>query len=344
MLLFADGFDHYGPDEDRLFDGVYAEANGVTLSAVKPRTGARSLAINAGTNNAGVRKVLTAGSEEFVGGGFAFSISALPTDNRSLGLFQWRSGANVILASVWITSTGTVVIVAGGRSGTGVAESDPCVFAGAYSHFEAAMNDGEVEVRVNGVTVATGTTAGGAVAQVKVGADSFPLSGAIGITVYVDDFVLWSGGEGVIDDFVGDVKVYTRFPDADGPDQDWTPAIGTEGYPMLDNVPPQDSTEYISVAAEDVPARSTFGIAAFPEEIVAVRGVVLATRAFKTDAGNAKVQTGVISGVAEELSVEHPLSQAPIWFSDPFESDPATSTVWTLESLNALLTIIDRTE
>lgn len=348
MLLFADGYDHYGPNAAFMLNGVYAELNGVFLSSLRPRTGTRAMRIVAAVNNSGARKVLTEGGEDTVGAGFAFSINSLPTDNRSLGLFQWRTQANEIIASVWVSSTGEVVLLRGGRSGASVAVSNPVIYAGAYQHFEAKLTEtGECEVRINGVTSISAVVPDrieGQIAQVKIGANAFPLTGAIGIDLDVDDFVLWSGEGGVITDFVGDVKAYTRFPSSDGATQDWAPSVGATGWPMLDNVPPADGIEYLSAPPESVPARSTFGIADFPAEIVAVRGVVLATRAFKTDAGNAKLQAGVISGASTELSPEHALSQAPIWYADVFEADPATGSVWTLSALNDLNTVIDRTE
>ena len=80
------------------------------------------------------------------------------------------------------------------------------------------------------------------------------------------------------------------------------------------------------------------------EEIVSVRGVFLATRAFKTDAGNAKVRTGVMVDSAETLNPEHALSQAPVWYGDVFELNPATALAWSVDDLNDLQTVIERTE
>ena len=80
------------------------------------------------------------------------------------------------------------------------------------------------------------------------------------------------------------------------------------------------------------------------EEIVSVRGVFLATRAFKTDAGNAKVRTGVQVDASETLNAEHALSQAPVWYGDVFELDPSTGLAWSIDNLNDLQTVIERTE
>lgn len=355
-LLFLDGFDHYGPvgmNGNALRQGVYAETNLGPSSGViptNPRTGTYALRFHAGANDAGVRRVLVDGAEATVGAGFAFYLNQLPTDNRSLGLLQWRNGSNQIKASVWITSTGTVVVVNGGRSGAAVAESEPVVYAGAYQHFEAVNGPAGIEVRINGVTVVNAppvSAVAGDTAQIKLGANSYPLTGASGVYIDVDDFFIWSGAGLINNDFVGDVKIYTRTPTSDGPEQGWTPAAGEDGYANIDNIPPQDATEYVSAPAlgsPPEPIRSTFGIGDFPEEIVAVRGVALFTRMWKTDAGNAKVNTGVQVDAAEETGKEWPLSMAPVWYQDVYEVNPATATVWSLGAINDMDTVIDRVE
>ena len=349
-LLWIDGFDHYG-DVDRfgarLRDGVYAETNlGVGGGVVtdNPRTGTHSLRIQMGQNDAGVRRVILHGAQTTVGAGFAFSISSLPTDNRSLGLFQWRDDANLIIGSVWVTSAGQISLVDGGRSGPELARSSPVVYADAYQHFEAVMTPAGFEVRLNGVTVINHAIAGGECAQVKVGSDSYPLVGAVGILMDVDDFSCWDGGGALNNDFIGDVKVYTRMPDADGPVQEWAPASGSDGFAMIDNVPPLDATEYLEAEVVTGGSRSEFGVADFPAEVVSVRGVMLATRAWKTDAGDATLGVGVTSGPSEVVETPHNLSQAPVWYSDVFEVDPDTGVPWTLAGINGLGSIIERND
>lgn len=345
-LLFVDGFDHYGPDAARLANGVYAENNGASLSAANPRTGARCLRIQAWANDAGVRRVLTEGPVEECGVAFAFSINALPTSDRALGLLQWRAGSNGILASIWVTTTGQLEALNGGRGAAALATSRPCIFPGAYQHLEAVRSPGGIEVRVNGVTELSIDAGGlaGNTAQIKLGANGYPLTGALFINYDIDDLACWSGAGESNNDFLGDVKVYTRMPTEDGADQEWTPAIPGPGYAMIDNVPPLDQTEHLQTDFDGEPIRSTFGIADFPAEVVAVRGVYLATRAWKTDAGNAKFTVGTIADGGEATSPERALSMAPIWYGEVFEVNPGTSAPWTVEALNSLNTVLTRTE
>lgn len=357
MILFADGFDHYGPVDRNgvaLRQGVYSETDLQTLGGVlddNPRTGPYALRLYWTSSPALVRRSLPFGEESLVGAAFAFSLNELPTDNWGVGLFQWRDTNNDVKASVWIWSTGQVAIVEGGRLGEVKAVSTtPVIYPGSYQHFEAALGPGGCEVRINGVTVVNSppvSAVPGDTAQVVIGNDGTVAWGGLGVTMDVDDFVVWNGEGANNNDFVGDVRVYTRFPTSDGAVQEWAPSIGDDGFDMINNVPPQDATEWIQAdeLASGVDAvRSTFGIDDFPEEIVATRGVYLATRAFKTDSGTALVRTGVLASGDETLNPEHSVSQAPVWYGDVFEVNPATGIVWAPGELNDLQTIIERTE
>lgn len=352
MLLFIDGFDHYGPVAmagNVLRQGVYAETNlgvGGGVVTTNPRTGAYALRIDMGNNDAGVRRVLTGGMVATCGVAFAFSLTALPTNNRSLGLLQWRNAANENLATLMVTSTGQIVLLNGGRGGTEITISEVCVWPGSYQHFEAVRSTAGIEVRINGVTVINiaQVGVGGQTAQIKVGTNGYPLTGATGILMDVDDLAIWSGAGPLNNDFLGDVKVYTRFPSADGADQEWAPSIGTQGFEMINNVPARDQTEYLSAPERTGDTRSTFGIADFPAEVVSVRGVYLATRAWKTDAGNARIRSSVMVGAAEAPSADHAISMAPVWYGDVYEVNPASLNPWSVDDLNAMQTVLERTE
>lgn len=350
MLLFMDGFDHYGPVNFQgvaLRQGVYAETN-LGTGGVKPgiaRTGTYALQITA-DNSPGVRRVLTDGAVETCGVGYAFSLGGLPTDNSSLGLLQWKTDANVNLATIMVSSIGQLILQRGSNGGPEIARSEVCIYADSYQHFEAARSPAGIEVRINGVTVLNVADPGlaGDTAQVKIGTNGVALLGMLNSPLTVDDLFCWSGEGPNNNDFLGDVKVYTRMPTSDGPVQEWEPAIAGPGFAMIDNVPPLDGSEYLSAPPASGIRRSEFGIADFPEEIVSVRGVYLATRAFKTDAGNAKLRTGVQVDAADELSPEHALSMAPVWYGDVFELNPATDLAWSVDDLNDLQTVIERTE
>jgi hypothetical protein len=351
-LLWADGFDHYGAVIGYLTQGPYAYTSQTALSSANPgpRTGLRCLRISGGFET-GVRRVF-GGDVDVAGVGFAFILPALPSNDSSVCLASFRTAGNVVLASVMVGSTGQIILKNGEGTGAAIASGVPCVLSGSYQHFEVRAeiddNEASVEVRINGVTrlsvVGAAISVGGKAAQVSIGTSG---QGVFGFPAYmgVDDLFAWSDVSGGTADFLGDKKVYTRFPASDGALQDWVPSVGSDGYAMLDNNPPVDGVDYLTAAnlgsSND---RSEFGIAPFPAEVVSVAGIVIATRLFKTDAGNAKVLVGVESGGVEAVGEEHALSTAPTWYHDVFETDPDTGSVWTLAAVNALTETLERTE
>lgn len=345
-LLWADGFDHYGSNPDRLLDRSYAEINGVTLPAGQSRTGPRNARVSVGVNNSGLRRVLP-GDRSHVGCAFAFNLSELPRDSTSMALIQFLDAENRTMATLTVMATGAIQYRAGGRQGAVLATSTrPVVFAGSYQHFEIAGVFGEgseVEVRIDSVTCLTGSGAvSGAAAQLMVGGCyGYPKSGSSLITMDIDDLVAWDGAGAVNNTFLGDKKCYTRFPDADGVEQDWTPAEGANAFPMLNNVPPQDATAYIST--DTAGQKTAVGIAPFPTEIVSIAGVYTEARLWKTDAGSAQATVDLRADAVETASDPHPISTRPSWYGDVFEVDPSTEAPWLIEDLNDAEVILERT-
>ena len=352
MLIHADGFNIYGSNPDRLLDRVYSDLVSCTLPTSNPRTGARHLRYNARANNSGLRRALGF-PRSVVGTGSAFYIPDLPTNNQDIAFCQFRTGGNANMLTLGISSTGRIQARAGGRGGTLIGQSEQIIRAGAYQHIEARWErgvvNGSLEVRVNGRTrlnlIDIDTTNGldQDCEQIFYGLGGLPKTGAPDY-VDMDDLFIWDDQGDTNNDFIGDKKCYTRFPNADGAENDWTPISGSNRFAMLDNVPPQDASEYIyAVGNQSFNERQTVQLANFPAEIVAVAGVVTYTRLWKTDAGDAGVQVGLISGASEAQGAEHALDQSPGYYQDVFEVDPATSSPWTLGALNAMLASLERT-
>ena len=344
MLLWIDGFDHYGGDVNRLRDGVYSSVEGTTLVTAGARTGARCARINVSSNNSGMRRVLPQ-TVPTLGCGFAFNITNLPTDSDSLALLQVLDEDNLAAATITVMPTGAIQLRPGNRTVIPTAQSAAeVVMPGSYQHFECEFGAGTVEVRINGVTVLNTATSGvtrGYAQVVLGGCFGFPKTGAINVTMLLDDAFARDGAGTLNNSWIGDQKVYTRMPDEDGAEQDWTPSTGSTAWEILDNVPPIDA-EYLNATAPG--ERVSVGLEAYPTEIVAISGVYTATRIWKTDAGNAKFTTDMISGASESDQPNHPLSTAPRWYGDMFETNPATGLPWLVTDLNAAQVVLERIE
>lgn len=344
MLLWIDGFDHYGTDAARLRDGVYAQAQGVEIVSAGARTGSRCIRITPSVNDSGLRRTFPA-TVPVVGIGFAFNIDNLPTDSTSVALCQILDENNQPAATLTVMPTGAIQLRAGGRLSTVTQQSAAEVVAtGSFQHFECELGAGTCEVRINGVTVLntaeSGVTLGFAQAMLG-GCIGYPKSGAGLVRMLLDDAFARDGSGALNNSWIGDQKVYTRMPDEDGAEQDWTPSTGSEAWPILDNIPPVDAQYINATTAGD---RSSVGFAAFPSEIVAISGVYTASRIWKSDAGDAKVAVDMISGASETSSPPHPLSTAPRWYGDMFETNPATALPWLVSDINAAQAVLERTE
>lgn len=345
MLLFADGFDHYGADAARMLDGVYSEITGVSLVG-GARTGARCVKVQVGYNDSGMRRVLP-GDRTVVGMGYAFNLNFLPNGPRGLALAQFLTKTGARIGTITVLPTGAMEWREGGRDSTVVATSAPVLRAGSWQHFECEMRAdvGAIEVRIDGVTrlsvVASAAT--GDIGQVYIaGCYGYPKTGATGVDILVDDLFCRDDLGGEVDSWIGDKKAYTRLPATDGPEQDWTISVGDQSWAMLDNVPPQDGTEYLT--ADTAGKTVSVGIAPFPTDIVSISGVYVATRLWKNDAGNAKVSIQVESGSSATANPTHPISTAPVWYGDVAAVNPATGAPWLISEINALRVAITRDE
>lgn len=349
MLLHADGFDHYGNVAARLLDGVYAQAAGVTFVTSGQRTGTAAIKINAIANDSGLRWVLP-GVRDKVGVLYAFNMNTLPVGPSAVALLQFLDASNNPVATITVLPTGSLEYRLGGRTAPVEVTGSPSVRTGSMQHFECEASFGlagatAIEVRINGVTVLnkSGMSAPSACAQVYIGGCyGFPKTGALGVEMIIDDLGVRDGLGTANNTFMGDLKAYTRFPTSDGVEQDWDISSGVDAFAMLDNVPPLDGSEFLSAVAAG--ERTSVGIGDFPDSIVSVAGVVLASRIWKTDAGNAKVAVQFAEGGSETTNDPHPISTAPSWYGDVSETNPSTGAPWLIADVNALEVVLDREE
>jgi hypothetical protein len=135
--------------------------------------------------------------------------------------------------------------------------------------------------------------------------------------------------------YLGDLKVVTLIPSANGDQLDWVPSTGTNHAALVDEVPPNTS-DYVSASV--VGARDLFAMTDLPGPGV-VYGVRAAHYSLKTDTGASSVKTllkeagGTITAQAAQ-----PLSVSAAAYAGPFAmSKPsAPGTVWSAADINAL--------
>jgi hypothetical protein len=369
MLLFADSFGAYGLTANML-NGFWSElGTGWALSTVRPRTGVYAMR-GSPVNDSVIRRNFAAGSDNGAVG-FAFYFSNNPVTDAGNGhtsdgvfmLAQFLNSSNQSQISICANTDGTISAYLGGARGgisfnaTLLGQSTQRFAAGAWNHFEAYCRahptNGSVEARINGVTalslagIDTDFRGDGIVSQFSIGsavAGAFPLGGG---TVDIADLFAWDTNGGTVQDFVGDKKVYLLKPASDTAIEDWDLSTGASSFELLNNVPPDDDTSFISTAPaglSDNPPETQVGLDQLPGEVVTVSGVFIAGRSAKTDAGDAILTLGLQSGVVRGDGEDHAVNTTFSYYGDAFEADPATSSPWTPAAVNAAKLSIQRTD
>lgn len=348
MNLILDGFGHYGTGatgRTNMLNGAYAQMDAaVQPQADNPRTGTIALRSTSTVGNPAWRRVLpNERTKLFVG--MAHYLTNLPSNSQRYAFAQYRTSGNAAIVTFGLTTTGQVTIINGGMSGTVEATGSPVFTAGNYQFVEcfADINGAasSAEVRVNGVTVvsASGINLGStAIGQVSAGAHSVNTHG-IG-NYYHADLRVGDDLGGVNDDFLGDRRVYTLFPVADGTPNEWTPSSGVDSYAMIDETAPDDDTTYITSPAEGSITRVRFE--PVPDAVAAIGGIAFHTYMKKTDAGEALFANNVVSGGVTGLGeVIAPAANYRYEFVQNFDNNPDGDVPWTPEAVDAMFSELE---
>lgn len=343
MILWADGFDHYGDDETQMLDGPYAAVVS-TLSTTRARTGIRSLLIGSSNGN-GFRRVWGA-AKSTVGIGAAFWNDALPDSNRQRVIFGFNDNSNHAQVRFWLTSTGAIQATTDINNTTIIGTSTALVTAAAWNHIEAWVHihasAGWVEVRLNGVTILnlvgqnTDPNVTGETSQVFCGALATYFD-----NVYVDDVIAADDAGPQNNTFVGDRKVLTHVPVADTAEVAWTPSAGAARYAMIDEIPADADATYDTTSTPGDRMGVTF--AALPADISAVVAVILVHKSRKTDAGDCNVTVHAGSGGDEADGNDRAITTQYTYYHDVFEVDPHTAAPFTNAAASAVSMVIERT-
>jgi len=351
-IVHADNFSIYGTNAALMLNGIYASAANLTLVADPDGlSGGRVCRFTGGGQAAssGIRFVLPASATKV---GIAqrvwlpnLQFSTVPPIPFFCG---WLGPSNEFLLTVTPTGTGRIQVRLGSpSSGTLLFTTEnPVVTANGWYHIEAALDTGAgtLEVRVEGLTVVSlDSLTINPIYQIAVGTTTDITSA--GYVWYSKDLVIWNGEGSFNNDFLGSVLVH-NLTTASDVSLNWTPSTGSEGWSILDNIPPNDS-QYIaapySVDPPNYPDPYVGTMTDLPIEATSVKAVITFVRAAKTDGGDGSLQVGLISDGVVGLGAERPITVAQTYWRDVFETDPATSAAWLPQAVNDANIQINRT-
>lgn len=174
------------------------------------------------------------------------NIATLP--GATIQLVRFSSTANAHLASLRLTSTGTLTLNAANNSQVGSASS--ALSTGTWYRLElkcdATNATGTVDGRIDGVSFASGNNSSrGSWARALVGAIT-PNSTC---DIFFDDWAVNDSSGSSQTSFPGSGKIIHLKPNAAGDANSWLKTAGGAGdsnnYQLVDEVPPNDATDYV---------------------------------------------------------------------------------------------------
>lgn len=346
-LIHFDGFDHY----DDPASGNYIEST-IAGTIYQPLVNSRcKIATMPVLGSAGFQ-----GEEN--GGGFRYALPASKNTGK-IGV-----GCHVVMAAstpssgkmlLGLTSGTTArysIVNASGattwafRNGSNTSATTFILAPSTLYHIEMLLtfgNPGTVEIRVNGVTVFldSAQNLSNSIDSVQIGPQSGGSSGPSRLYSFDNLFIYDETGT-THNDFLGDRTVFTLFPSADTADADWVLSSGTDGFDLINDVPANGATNYIS--ADTIGYVSKFELDDLADASVGISAVRATGLFSKEDSGVALVQIGLDkSGGTETYSPDFSPSLGDWTFASVIsEENPDTGEAWTAADVNALRIAIKR--
>jgi len=141
------------------------------------------------------------------------------------------------------------------------------------------------------------------------------------------------------DQFLGDVRLYTKFPTGDVQTEFDPLNSGGEHYLEVDEPAADEDTSYVEQGVAGLRDRHSFdALAVVPKSIYAVG---MMAHAKKTDAGGRSLGLGIEQAGNLE-KVDHPLSTSYAYYDSMFEEDPSnTGGDWTLAGMNGVRSYLE---
>jgi len=323
-LLFFDGFDMYQSNTQPAMRGwAGAVINGISDAG---RFGT-SRAISILGNGNDLTQSLTASSTVSVG--FALKTAAVSSLAATGGeLFRFLNGTT-LQCKVGIKSDGSLVTGRGDFTTNNIGTSAAgLITSGAWNYIEIELTrnaaTGILKVWLNGTLVINSTNVNTGASNI----DKVALAGASSSNHTFDDFYLTNDATRL-----GERRVDYLPPSADTATEDWTPSTGTNSAALLDEIPMNNDTDYVSSAT--VGHKDLFDMTNLSSTPTVIDGVQTVLAARKDDAATRDVRTNFKSGTTTVNGTTRAMSAGYVISSDLYLLDPDTGAAWTAAGVNA---------
>ena len=147
----------------------------------------------------------------------------------------------------------------------------------------------------------------------------------------IDDIYVLDGASG-LNDFLGEVEIEAIFPNSDYGTCDWTCSTGTDHYALVDDNPPDDDSTYVST--DTVDHKDLFDYQDVSGD-AGILGIQINTLA-RVESAARNLTPMVRSGGIEYAQTAQSVTDTSYdEFVTILETDPNTSSAWTVTNLNA---------
>ena len=319
-LLFCDSFDHYTTVLQKW-------GNAYSSIGAFGRFGTSGLQDSSGAT---LTKTLPSSYGTLIIG------AAVLLPNRNAGrIFSFHdTGSQQV--ELRVNSSGQLLVT---RAGIGIGSTGTTVLNLSqfyYLEMKATIHNstGVVVVRINGVTELnltgqdTQNTANATVNQIVLGESAVNL-----FHQYDDLVVLDTSGGSPTNDFLGDVRVQSIFPDGNGNSSQLDGSDGnqTDNYLLVDETAPNSDTDYVE--SSDVGDKDTYTYGNVTPTTGTVFGVQILPFAKKTDAGVRSIVTVARHSGSEVDGPVQTLNSTYDYLEDIRETKPGGG-AWSISDVN----------
>lgn len=324
-LLFMESFDGYGGTAAHATK--WSTMSGLGTSSPAPRTGTHRVA-SVGT---GIVRPISPGSATLIVG-VAFYWSGINQGSVIL----WPNAApfgTFAQCALTLDEDSKVSVRAPYNNSAALGTSaDAVLVTGSWNFIEwkiTVANAGSYEVKVNGISVLSGS--GDTQGQTATGVGSMTF--VTGTFNGFDDLYVLDSTGSMNNDFIGDCKVERISPQAgNGANVGLTPSNGTDHGAMVDELPANDDTDYNAGSTAGVKDTYVFGDLA---STGVVKAVQLSVRAKKTDSPTKQLALVTrLGGVDYDSATQAVASTTYGQYQQILETRPSDGGTWTVADVN----------
>jgi len=346
-MITIEGFDHMsspGLMQAKNWDWVPDSTGFWVFSFTSGRVIGKAIQIGSGIGSFGSNtmqfaKILPANYTQFVCG-FAFKMDRLPHLGGTPPAIWWFANpSNASVVEVNVTSDARLSI-AGYTSPVGSLTAGAwhyvevkAVIAGASSVLSAQLDGGLV---IPATTLNLGSTGVHFVGPRSWWDGSVTWEPTLGNNLYYDDMYFFDTSAAPNNDFIGDCRVETIYPNGVGNNSDWIPDSGSNWQRVNEHTSapyPDGDTSY--VRSNTAGAQDTYDC----NDLSIISGTIygLQTNVYtrKEDTALHKIDALVRSGGTNYPGADKIVASGYTDFTDIWQTDPATALAWTIAGVNA---------